>query len=217
MKKNISRVIVITIIIIWLQACNTSNNSQIIINSTSTNTIALTWTITNTPTLTITSTKTISPTITSTPTITPTPKPVTITGIVSITKSEKKPFTTIIELHEKATYLLISKVSTNQQGAYEINNVKPGNYDLWILLTNSPKMIFGCNDITIQNAGWKMGIKFSEDTALTMGAVDLSKAIILSENLDPTLFKVKGFYAVLENYAVLIGPNSNLEVTLLCK
>jgi hypothetical protein len=120
-------------------------------------------------------------------------------------------------LHEKVSFTLISKVSTTSQGTYKINNVQPGKYDLWILLTNSPKMIFGCIDVEIQNNGWKMGILFSKDAAITMGAVDLSKAILFSENLDPTLFSAKGFYAVLENYAILIGANSNLEVNLLCK
>jgi len=100
---------------------------------------------------------------------------------------------------------------------YKIEDIDPGTYELWVLITTKAKMISGCGDIAPPDNKWKIGIKFGDDKALSMENAYLSKALLLSENLQTSELKAQGFFAVLEGFKIESGMEHRMDVTLICK
>jgi hypothetical protein len=190
---------------------------------TPTNTSTPTSTPTITPTSTPTTTPTPLPTSTSTvtpppPTETPIPQPASLSGMIFLSSDTSKPFVSLVELRQKDSFALIGKSKTNSSGVYKIENIDPGAYELWVLITTKSKMISSCIDIAPPDNSWKIGIKFSDDKALSIDNAYLSKALLLMENIPSSSgLNPEGFYAVLEGLKIESGIENKMDVTLVCK
>lgn len=221
--------VALLIISIALTACNGQNG--LATASTATAIIAVAIPTTPPPTHTPRPLPTVSPTVTEsptsaptatststvTPTETPVPGPVTLAGTVVLSGDNSKPFVTIVEIRERDSFLLIGKGSTTSNGQFSIPNVEPGIYQLWVLITTKPSMVSGCDDVAPPDATWKMGIKFGEDKALTIANAYLSKALLLSENIQASDLKASGFFAVMPDFTVKPGTENTAEVILMCQ
>jgi hypothetical protein len=179
-----------------------------------------------TATITPTSTKTPTPLPTSTPTVTATvppteteiPQPASLTGTIYLSNNAVKPFVSLVELRQKDSFTLIGKGETDSSGVYKIENIDPGAYELWVLITVKSKMISGCADVAPPNDSWRMGIKFGKDQALSMENAYLSKALLLMENIPSSSgLNAEGFYAVLDGFKIESGMENKMDVTLTCK
>jgi hypothetical protein len=183
-------------------------------------------TLTKTPTPLSTSTPTETPTplpiptvtLTIAPTETAIPQPASLTGTIFLSSTSTKPFVSSVELRENESFNLIGKSKTNSSGIYKIENINPGTYELWILVSSKAAMISGCNDVAPPDDTWKIGIKFGEDKAMSMENAYLSKALFLMKNMPPSSdLKATGFFAVLEGFKIDSGIENKMDVTLICK
>jgi hypothetical protein len=178
---------------------------------------------TSTPTTPPTSTSTTPPTLTSTitptlpPTEAPVPQPASLTGTILLSGDTTQPFVSSVELRQKDSYNLIGKSDTDSNGNYKIENIDPGTYQLWVLITTKEAMIPGCTDVAPPNNKWRIGIKFGDDKALSMENAYLSKGLLLVQNLQTSDLKAQGFYAVLDGFKIKSGMENKMDVTLLCK
>ena len=173
---------------------------------------------TSTPTETPTSLPTYTVTVTVTPTETAIPQPASLTGKIFLTGTDTKPFVSLVELRQKDSFTLVGKSKTNSSGTYKIENIDPGAYELWILITSKSAMIAGCNDIAAPDDTWKMGIKFGEDKAMSIENAYLSKALLLMNNMPSSSdLKATGIFAVLESFKIESGIENKMDVTLICK
>jgi hypothetical protein len=180
---------------------------------TSTDTPSPSPTFTSTATATATPTQTVTPTSTQTPI----PQPASLTGTVYLLGDSAKPFVSSIELRQKDSFNLIASGDTDSHGVYRIEGIEPGDYELWTLMTKNTTMVSGCMDIVPPDGTWKLGIKFSEGQALTMGATGLSNAFMLAESLQASGMQAQGFYSVLEGFKIESGVENQMDITLLCK
>ena len=180
------------------------------------------------PTATIapTSAETPIPVPTSTPAVTATarpteatiPHPASLTGTIYLYRSTAKPFVSLVELRQKDSFALIGKSETDSSGVYKIENIDPGTHELWVLITTKSKIISGCADVAPPEVPWKIGIKFGEDKAMSMGNAYLSKALLLMETMPSSSgLNAEGFYAVLEGFKIESGIETKMDVTLICK
>jgi hypothetical protein len=172
---------------------------------------------TSTPTITDTPTATLTPTMTFTPSITEPPQPASLAGKIFLSSSSTQPFVSVVELREIDTFNLIGKANTDSAGAFAINNIQPGTYDLWVLITTQSEMISGCNDVTPPDMTWLMGLKFTENQALTMENAYLSKALMFNDALKSSGMQATGFYTVLSGLQISSGEKKVLDVKLVCK
>lgn len=106
---------------------------------------------------------------------------------------------------------------TDFNGAYKIENIDPGMYALWVLITTESAVPSGCNDIAPPDDTWKIGIRFAGDMGLTMEHAYLSKALLLAENMQSSDLKAEGFYAVLDGFEITSGIENKFDATLICK
>lgn len=168
-----------------------------------------------------TATDTPAPTPTITPTVPPTatlpPQPASLMGTVYLSHTEIKPFASSIELRQGENFNLMGKSKTDSNGNYQIENIEPGVYELWVLITTKAAPPAGCLDIAPPDDTWRIGIQFAGNKALTIGEAYLNKALLLAKNLPASDFQVQGFYAVLEDFNVQSGSNNTVNVTLICK
>jgi len=59
------------------------------------------------------------------------------------------------------------------------------------LITLQPIMISGCGDIAPPENTWKIGILFGENKGISIENAYLSKALMISDNLDPSVLKAQ--------------------------
>lgn len=198
---------------VLLAACN----GQVAIEPSAT--VAPTSTETPVPPPTSTPLPTSTPTRTPTlpPTETPIPQPASLTGTIFLSSDTAKPFVSSVELRQKDSFALIGKADTDSNGVYEIENIDPGAYELWVLITTKTAMVSGCTDIAPPDNKWKIGIKFGEDQALSMENAYLSKGQLLAQNMQTSDLKAQGFFAVLEGFKIDSGIENKMDVTLLCR
>lgn len=108
-------------------------------------------TFTPLPTATITVTPTASPTPTSTltpiPSDTPIPLPASLVGTISMSNGSVKPFASVVELRMAETFDLVVDANTNSKGEYALEEIQPGKYELWVLITTKSTMLSGCDDV----------------------------------------------------------------------
>lgn len=176
----------------------------------------ITPTSTETPTPLPTSTSTITSTIT--PTETPIPQPASLTGTIYLLSGDTKPFISSIELRQGDSFTLVASSETDSSGMYKIENIDPGIYGLWILITTTSTMISGCNDVAPPDNTWKIGIEFGEDKSLTIENAYLSKALTLMEFMPSTSdLKAQGYFAVLDGFKIESGIENKMDVILICK
>ena len=169
------------------------------------------------PTVIPTPTEMPTPTATLRPTETAIPQPASLTGTIFLSSEGAKPFVSSVELRQTDGFLLIGESGTDSNGVYKIENVDPGPYELWVLITTESKMISGCSDVAPPDDSWKIGIKFDEDKALSMENAHLSKALLLMANMPSSSdLKAEGFFAVLEEIKIESGTESKMDVTLIC-
>ncbi|MBL8098033.1 MAG: hypothetical protein JNK81_02570 [Anaerolineales bacterium] len=171
------------------------------------------------PTSTATETPIPSPTFTLTllPTETPIPQPASLVGTIFLSDDAVQPFVSSVELRQKDSFTLIGKSDTDSNGVYKIENIDPGTYELWVLITTKIAMISGCADVAPPDDTWKIGIKFDEDKALSMENAYLSKGLLLAENLQTSDLKAQGFFAVLDGFEIESGVENKMDVVLFCK
>ena len=160
-----------------------------------------------------------TPTTTPTlpPTETPIPQPASLTGTIFLSGNAVQPFVSSVELRQKDSFALIGKDDTDSNGVYKIENIDPGKYELWVLITTKTEMVLGCIDIAPPDNKWKLGIKFGEDKALSMENAFLSKGLLLAQELQASDLKAQGFFAVLEGFTIESGIENQMDVTLICK
>jgi hypothetical protein len=195
-----------------LSACG----SQINVDPTAISTETAVPTLTNTPTATSAPTITPSPTATIIPSATSIPPPVSLAGSISLSGDSVKSYASTVELREKETFNLIQGVVTDSSGKYKLDDIQPGKYELWVLITKKPAVPSGCTDIQPPDLSWLIGIAFEDDKALTMENAYLTKALLLNEGLQGSGLKAVGFYAVLSGFEVKPGAENQFDVVLIC-
>jgi hypothetical protein len=207
-SKALQLSVILTLLATLLSACG----RQIAIETTATTAP----TSTETPTPLPTSTPTVNATVP--PTETAIPQPASLTGTIFISSNTAKPFISLVELRQEDSFTLIGKSETDSSGVYKIENIDPGTYELWVLITIESKMVSGCADVAPPDDSWKIGIKFGEDKAISMENAYLSKALLLIENMPPSSgLNAEGFFAVLEGFKIESGIENKMDVTLTCK
>ena len=194
-----------------------SCTGQVAIEPSATVTLTSTETLVPSPTFTLvpTSSPTTAPTLP--PTETPIPQPASLIGTVFLSSGTAAPFVSSVELRQRDSFALIGKSDTDSNGVYKIEEIDPGIYELWVLITTKLEMISGCTDVAPPADNWKIGIKFGEDQALSMEDADLSKGLLLAKEMQTSDLKAQGFFAVLEGFKIESGIENKLDVTLLCK
>ncbi len=172
------------------------------------------------PTATITVTPTASPTPTSTltpiPSDTPIPLPASLVGTISMSNGSVKPFASVVELRMAETFDLVVDANTNSKGEYALEEIQPGKYELWVLITTKSTMLSGCDDVRPPDETWKIGVNFEGGKGLTMENAYLSKALFLVDGLQSAGLKAIGYYAVLSDFEILSGVENKFDVTLYC-
>ena len=172
------------------------------------------------PTATVTVTPTASPTPTSTltpiPSDTPIPLPASLVGTISMSNGSVKPFASVVELRMAESFDLVADAKTNSKGEYALEEIQPGKYELWVLITTKSKMLSGCDDVRPPDETWKIGVNFADGKGLTMENAYLSKALLLVDGLQSAGLKATGFYAILSNFEILSGVENKFDVTLYC-
>jgi hypothetical protein len=204
-------------ILLFLSVLLTACNGQIAIEPSPTVAPTATETPIPLPTATPLPTSTLTITPTLPPTETPIPQPASLSGTIFLSGDTAKPFVSSVELREKDSFTLIGKSDTDAKGVYKIENIDPGTYELWVLITTKTTMVSGCSDVAPPDSTWKLGIKFDEAKGLTMKDAALSKGLLLAENLQTSDLKAQGFFAVLEGYKIESGIENKIDVTLLCE
>ena len=111
---------------------------------------------------------------------------------------------------------LVVDGKTNSNGEYKLEEIQPGKYELWVLITTKSAMVTGCNDIRPQDETWKIGVNFEDGKGLTMEDASLSKALFLVDGLQSAGLKAKGYYAVLSDFEILSGVENKFDVILYC-
>lgn len=204
-------------------ACSVLGGDQLTIESTAfpTETLIPAASVTHTPeptiTPTFTETSTLTPSITAPPTETETPSPASLSGTVYLSANPDQPYPTTIELRMKDSFTLIASGKTDSGGFYNITNIEPGVYELWVLINAEASMIPGCSDVLLPDSDWKLGMKFGEEKAMTLEEATLYFAILLSENLESSDLKSTGIYAVLSDVEFQSNSEIEQDVTLICK
>ncbi len=170
---------------------------------------------------------TIAPSPTGTSTPVPTAKaipsetaisgPASLAGSVFLLKSEQKPFVSRIELRQTESFALSGSGQTNSSGVFDIKNIVPGIYELWVLITSKPAMISGCTDIAGPDGKWQTGIEFEGNKSMSMQNAYLSKALFFYQNLPSSDFKAQGFFAVLPDFEIKPGIENKVDIVLICK
>ena len=156
------------------------------------------------------------PTATEAPTPSP-PPPGTLTGKILLVGNTSTPLASSVELHASDNFTLAAKGDTDSDGVYRIENINAGTYELWILITAVKGMVSGCSDVAPPTNDWKMGIQFSDDTALLLDDAFLSRALIFAQTHQTSDVETQGFYAVLEDFEIEPGAEIEKNVILLCK
>jgi hypothetical protein len=216
MKARNKSIMMGIILLIFLISCNGKINLQPKYTIILTNAPTLTSTITISPTITPTLTVTPTETFTFTSTKTEIPKPASLVGTIYLSNSEKKPFVSLVEIHEKDKFRLIGKSKTDNKGMYKIEEIDPGVYQIWVLITTKKLMVSGCNDIAPTDNSWKIGIKFGEDMSMTIANAYLSKALMFLDNLSSSDMQMQGIYEVLEGFEIQSGSEILLDAILYC-
>jgi hypothetical protein len=124
---------------------------------------------TNTPAPT--DTPTPLPTDTLTPTMTPTITPVPVIflqGRISLTGKQAAPFPTTLVLHGVSDFKTSWNAIADADGQYSFVNITPGEYNLWVMVTDQKSMVTGCSDVTSPDKNWKVGMHLGATTTLTM-------------------------------------------------
>jgi len=161
-------------------------------------------------------TQTPTATKTSSPTQTPIPQPASLTGTIHLLRDDPEVFPTIIELREPDSFKLVSSSVADPEGVYIFEDLDPGIYQLWVLITTGRAMLPGCGDVSAPDTDWLLGIVFEEDMALTTQNIYLSAALFFAESLDESEIIAQGFYAVLAELDVKSGEEKVQDVALPC-
>ncbi len=206
---------VLLLLAMLLTACNGQFSLIPTFTPTATGSSTSTETSTPSPTLTHTPTQTNTPTITLTATATFTPT-TSLSGTILLSKKELKPFITKVELRKNEKIDVIGKANTDPDGFYEITDFLPGIYELWILLTDKPFMVPGCNDVAPPDDTWDIGIIFDGNKGMSINKENLSYALLIANNIPPSSMKATGFYAVLSKFNITTGTKNQMDVTLIC-
>ena len=151
------------------------------------------------------------------PSPTSTPQPVSLIGKILLVGNTSTPLTSSIELHNKDNFTLVAIGDTDSEGVYQIDNINAGTYELWVLITPVKGMVPNCADVAPPTADWKMGIQFSDDTAIILPDALLTRALIFAQVRQSSDLEAQGFYAVLEDFVVEPEIENEKNVILLCK
>ncbi len=96
-------------------------------------------------------------------------------------------------------------------------DLKPGTYSLWALITTKPKMIPGCTDVLLPKGGWGLGINVGQGRLMTSWKMNtLLFAVLMAENLPADMQPIE-IFAVSPAMNIPAGTEKVLDVTLTCK
>ena len=125
-------------------------------------------------------------------------------------------FSSVVELRMAETFDVVVGGETNSRGEFKLEEIQPGKYELWVLITTRPSMVSGCSEIRPPDINWKIGVNFDGDKGLTMENAYLSKALLLIESLQGSGLQAKGLYAVLSDFEIVSGIENKFDVPLFC-
>jgi hypothetical protein len=142
----------------------------------------------------------------------------TLTGAIFLSNENKNPFPTSVELHLKHSMIVSHQLETDSFGKYTIENIQPGSYEFWILVTDDSSMLPGCDDVVLSDEIW-FGIKYGDDKAVTIEETASLKrafdeAVFMFENYGS---KADGFYAIYPDIEIESGLEYKMDVVLICK
>lgn len=142
----------------------------------------------------------------------------TLTGTVFLSNENKNPFPTSVELRLKQSMIASHQLEADSAGKYTIENIQPGSYEFWILVTNDSSMLSGCDNVVPADEIW-FGIKYGDDKAITIEENASLKrafeeAVFMSENYGS---RADGFYAIYPSLEIESGLEYQMDVVLICK
>ncbi|MFN8460673.1 MAG: hypothetical protein U0X93_02715 [Anaerolineales bacterium] len=92
---------------------------------------------------------------------------------------------------------LVAGAKTNSKGEYNLEEIQPGKYELWVLITTKSAMPSGCNDVRPPDTSWAIGVNFADGKGLTMENASLSALLLVgglqSAGLKATVYAVLNF------------------------
>ncbi len=159
---------------------------------------------------------------TNTPLVASIPEQVSLSGsvyIVSPLGPGVKPFAWGVELRREDGYKIIGEIDQETFPEFKFTNIKPGTYELWILLPYFTLDISNCPDIGLPDNSWKLSRELGNNQTMFIENIGYREAFIQSlkeikANLaDPNS---DDFYAVLEGLEIKSEIN-NIDVKLICK
>jgi hypothetical protein len=140
--------------------------------------------------------------------------PASLYGTIYLSNDDQEPFQTSFQLWSKDN--LILKGQTDSNGEYVVDNIEPGMYGLWVLVTDKPVKVSGCSDVAPVDRSWAMGIEFVGEKAMSMKNANLSKLLALVPYFQTPDLKTVGFYAVSPDFEIKSGMNRKMDVLLIC-
>jgi len=141
----------------------------------------------------------------------------TLSGRVHIAGETPEPFITLLELRSKDTFWLVQSVIPDAGGRFVIQDIPPGDYELWVLITAATQMVSGCEDLWVSNDQWRIGISFMEGDPIIVKETSLAKAISRSQNFTAYGLQPTSFYAVSPDFTIVSEFDAEVEITLLCQ
>jgi hypothetical protein len=137
-------------------------------------------------------------------------------GTVYMSAWNVKPYKSVVILKMPGEFESVAMSETDGEGNFTLENIQPGEYELWVLLSTSLEMIPGCQDVAPPEDTWALGIVFEGEKGLTMERGYLSKALMFLENLSADEFPLAGVYSVDPSFIVEAGDNNRIEIILRC-
>jgi hypothetical protein len=127
----------------------------------------------------IIATNTLRPTATKTP-VSPTETPAPIKfleGKISFIGAKQAPFSTELTIHDSDEFKTEWTVQSDENGEYYFVDIKPGKYNLWIMMTSNKYMISGCSDVISPGEDWETGIHLGATVLTINNNLSLLEAI----------------------------------------
>jgi hypothetical protein len=142
----------------------------------------------------------------------------TLAGTVFLSNDKENPYPTSVELILKYSLIVAHRMETDSAGMFAIDNIKPGEYELWVLITSDTSMVPECNDVVPPN-DTLLGIKFGNNKAAA-----LTQNPSLSKAFDEARFifetdgsKASGYYVIFPDLNLESGREYTTDVILKCK
>jgi hypothetical protein len=139
-----------------------------------------------------------------------------VSGMVFLVSSASavKPFAFGVELRQAQETSITGRIDEGSFPEFGFDNVKPGIYELWVLIPSYALAVSNCYDIGLPDSSWRLGrILAGHPTIL---ADDTSYRDAFLKSLDSNQ-DTHDFYAILSDLEIKSGTNTKINIELICK